>query len=261
MAPADAHPSQTGGGGEHSTFGAVAPIGGQQDRHIDPRPAAASGSGQGGGAHDVAPLAPVAPLVHCSWMTGQTQPKIAGRPRIVGCVQPVPVTPVIPLEPVEPLAGHGLHTTDEIPPRRPESRAMLVGGPGHGRQSSQATRTEELTIPLAPDRQGEGWHQGSGKTRASGISVEPVEPLEPVVVPAEPVAPPGGQGLHIEIVGIEMVEPVEPVVTPRGHGLQKTVVGMDIVEPVEPVASPGGHGLHRTRRTIRRQRRRIGCPA
>lgn len=132
VAPADAHISQTGGGGGHSPLVApVAPVCTQQDRHIAPRLAAASGSGHGGGAHDAGPVAPVAPPVRCSWTySGQMQRKIAGR--IVGCAPPVPVTPVDPLAPVEPVAGHGLHRTDAIPPRRPKSRAMLLSGAAHG---------------------------------------------------------------------------------------------------------------------------------
>ncbi len=100
---------------------------------------------------------------------------------------------------------------------------MLVGAPGHGRQSNQAARTEELTAPLAPDRHGSRWQRSSGRIRASGIAVEPVDP-------------------------------VEPVAPPRGHGLHSEIVGIDTVEPVEPVEPLGGHGLHRTRRTIRRKR-------
>ncbi len=86
----------------------------QQELHIAPRLAAASGSGQRGGPHDidVAPLAPVAPLAHGTCTNGQMQAKIAGRP--VGCHPAVPVSPVGPLAPVEPVAGHGLHATDEI---------------------------------------------------------------------------------------------------------------------------------------------------
>ena len=282
----DTHFSQIGGGGEHwlvvDPLAPVAPpMCTQQDRHIAPRPAAASGCRHGGGAHDVAPVAPVA---HCPWTEAQMQPKIAERPRIVGCVPPIPVLPVVP---VEPVAGHGLHAVDAIPPRRPKSRAMLVGGPGHGWQSSQATRTEELTIPLAPDRHGGRWQRSSGRIRASGITGEPVEPLEPVapLEPLEPVALPGGHGLQSSKVGISVVEPLEPVEPPSGHGLQRSIVGISVVEPlepveppsghglqranvgistdgpVEPVAPPGGHVLHATRRTILCQRRRIGCPA
>ena len=232
MAPADPHTPQTGGGGEHAPAVApVAPIFTQQGDHIAPRLAAASGCGQDGGAHDVAPLAPVVPVVHCTWTRGQMQLKIAGLPRIVGCDPPVvPVAPVLPLAPVEPVAGHGLQATGEMPPRLPKSRAMLVSGLGHPPQPNQATRAEELAVALAPDRHGRRWHRSSGRIRASGIAGEPVAPLEPV-------EPPAGHGLHSEIVGI------------------------DTVEPVEPVEPPPGHGLQTTRRTIRRKRRRIGCPA
>jgi hypothetical protein len=234
VAPARPHSSQIGGG-EHCPVvvpvAPVAPICTQQDRHMAPRPATASGARQGGGAHEVVPVVPVAPPVHSRWTNAQTQPSIAGEPRIVGWIPPIPV---VPLEPVEPVAGHGLHTTDETPPRRPKSRAMLVIGPGHGRQSNQATRAEELTIAPAPGRHGGRWQRSRGRIRKSGTDPEPVEP---VVVPVDPVDP------------------------PSGHGLHRKIVGTDMLEPLEPVAPPAGHGLQRTRRTILRQRRRIGCPA
>jgi hypothetical protein len=106
---------------------------------------------------------------------------------------------------------------------------MLFIGAGQGWQPSQATRTEESTVPLAPDGHGSRWQRGCGRIRASGIG-EPAEPLEPV-------AP------------------------PRGHWLHSAIVGIAVVGPLEPVAPPGEHGLHRTRRTIGCKRRRVGCPA
>ena len=229
VTPVDPHIGHIGGGGEHwlpvAPVAGVAPRRTQHDLHIAPEPATASGCGQGGGRHDVGPLAPVAPPVHRSRTKEQMQPRIAGRPRNGGCV---PLVPVVPVVPVEPVAGHGLHTTGELAPRGPKSRAMLFIGPGHGWQSSQATLTEDLTIPLASDRHGGRRQRSSGRTRALGIG-EPAAPLEPV-------APPRAHGLHSAILGTR-------------------------VEPLEPEAPPGEHGLHTTRRTIRCRRRRIGCPA
>jgi len=177
--------------------------------------------------HEVGRVGPVGPVVHPSWTNAQMQPSIAGERRIVGCA------PAVPLEPVASVAGQGLHATDEIAPRRPKSRVMLVIGPGHGWQSNQA-RTAELAIAPAPGGHGGRWQRSRGRIRTSGTDIEPVEPV---------------------------VAPDDPVDSPGGHGLHRTIAGTGMVEPVEAVAPPAGHGLQKTRRTIRCSRRRIGCAA
>ena len=124
--------------------------------------------------------------------------------------------------------GTGCRRPDEVAPRRPKSRAMLVIGAGHGRQSRPATRTEELTVALAPARHGGRWQRSSGRFCASGIGERQ-----------------------------RSLEPVAPVAPLRGHGRHSAIAGIAVVEPLEPAVAPGEHGPHRTRRTIRR---RSGCP-